>query len=87
MDYLPGIPDNYFDIAVVDPPYFSGPEKRLFYGNETSPIGVKRTDYEKMNTWNVPSKEYFTQLFRVSKNQIIWGCNYFDYNFPPGRII
>lgn len=87
MNYLPDFPDNYFDVAVVDPPYFSGPEKRKFYGNETSPIGVKRVEYEKMDTWKIPSKEYFNQLFRVSKNQIIWGCNYFDYNFPPGRII
>lgn len=87
MSYLPDFPDNYFDVAVVDPPYFSGPEKRKFYGNETSPIGVKRVEYEKMDTWKPPSKEYFNQLFRISKNQIIWGCNYFDYNFPPGRII
>ena len=87
MNYLPDFPDNYFDVAVVDPPYFSGPEKRKFYGNETSSIGVKRVEYEKMDTWKPPSKEYFNQLFRVSKNQIIWGCNYFDYNFPPGRII
>lgn len=87
MSYLPDFPDNYFDVAVVDPPYFSGPEKRKFYGNETSHIGVKRVEYEKMDTWKPPSKEYFNQLFRISKNQIIWGCNYFDYNFPPGRII
>lgn len=32
MSYLPDFPDNYFDVAVVDPPYFSGPEKRKFYG-------------------------------------------------------
>ena len=87
MSYLPNFPDNYFDVAVVDPPYFSGPEKRKFYGNKTSQIGEKRVEYEKMDTWKPPSKEYFNQLFRVSKNQIIWGCNYFDYNFPPGRII
>jgi len=34
MNFLPDFPDNYFDVAVVDPPYFSGPEKRGFYGRK-----------------------------------------------------
>lgn len=49
MDCMEGMkhfPDKYFDIAIVDPPYFSGPEKRGFYGRSISPIGVKRT-YKK----------------------------------------
>lgn len=89
MDCMGGMkefPDNYFDIAVVDPPYFSGPEKRGFYGRCISPIGVQRV-YQKSAEWTVPDKEYFGELFRVSKNQIIWGCNYFDYHFPSGRIV
>lgn len=86
MNFLPGFPDNYFDVAIVDPPYFSGPEKRGFYGRKTSPIGVSRI-YKVSEQWNIPDKEYFDQLFRVSKNQIVWGCNYFDYSFPPGRIV
>ncbi|MEB3457148.1 DNA-methyltransferase [Pasteurella multocida] len=80
-------PDQYFDLAIVDPPYFSGPEKRGFYGKKISPIGVQRI-YEKTDTWELPSKEYFDELFRVSKNQIIWGINYFNnYSFGPGRIV
>jgi len=79
-------PDKYFDIAVVDPPYFSGPEKRKFYGRKISPIGVQRV-YESMSEWNVPDKKYFHELFRVSKRQIIWGCNYFDFHFGSGRIV
>ena len=46
MDCLPAMelfPDNYFDLAVVDPPYFSGPERRGFYGSKVSKIGVHRT--------------------------------------------
>ena len=35
-------PDDYFDLAIVDPPYFSGPEKRKYYGRKISPIGVQR---------------------------------------------
>ena len=86
MDGMKEFPDKYFDIAVVDPPYFSGPEKRGFYGRKTSPIGVQRS-YQVSEQWEVPGKDYFDELFRVSKEQIIWGCNYFDYNFPPGRIV
>lgn len=86
MDGMKEFPDKYFDLAVVDPPYFSGPEKRGFYGRKVSPIGVQRS-YRISEQWEVPGKEYFDELFRVSKEQIIWGCNYFNYNFPPGRIV
>ena len=80
-------PDNYFSLAVVDPPYFTGPEKRKFYGNAVSPLGVERIDYPVIDEWELPTKEYFDELFRISQHQIIWGCNYFDYPFGPGRII
>ncbi len=87
MRVLVRYPDNYFDVAIVDPPYFSGPERRGYYGSKNSKIGVNRT-YHKSDNWDVPKNEYFEELFRVSKNQIIWGCNYFDYIFPtPGRIV
>lgn len=89
MDCMKGMklfPDKYFSLAIVDPPYFSGPERRGFYGRKVSPIGVNRS-YKKMDNWTVPGPEYFEELFRVSQNQIIWGCNYFDYRFGPGRII
>ena len=86
MDYLPQIPDKYFDLAVVDPPYFSGPEKRNCYGRTVSPIGVKRY-YKPSAEWKIPDENYFKELARVSKNQIVWGCNYFQHTFGPGRII
>lgn len=86
MDGMKQFPDNYFELAITDPPYFTGPEKREFYGREISPIGVKRV-YEKTDSWEVPGQEYFKELFRVSKHQIVWGCNYFDWPFSPGRII
>lgn len=86
MNYLPQFPDKYFDIAVVDPPYFSGPEKRNYYGRTVSPIGVQR-HYKPSDEWSVPDKVYFDELARVSKHQIIWGCNYFDYSFGSGRIV
>lgn len=86
MDYLPQFPDNCFDIAITDPPYFSGPEQLGYYGRAVSPIGVQRI-YEKSREWEVPDRRYFEELARVSRHQIIWGCNYFDYTFGPGRIV
>lgn len=89
MDCMIGMqeyPNNYFDLAVVDPPYFSGPEKREHYGRRISPIGVKH-HYEPSEAWNVPGEDYFRELERISKHQIVFGCNYFDWKFPPGRIV
>lgn len=89
MDCMQGMkefPDKYFDLAVVDPPYYSGQEKRRFYGRRENPIGVKST-YQVSETWTVPGPEYFMELMRVSVEQIVWGCNYFAWQFPPGRIV
>lgn len=89
VDCVPAMelfPDNYFDLAVVDPPYFSGPERRGFYGSKVSKIGVHR-DYPVSPTWSRPGPEYFRELFRVSRHYIVWGCNYFDYKFVTGRIV
>lgn len=79
-------PDKFFDLVDDDPPYFSGPEKREFYGEKVSKIGVKRL-YKPTGKWSVPDKEYFDELLRVCKYYIIWGCNYYDYNFHSGRIV
>ena len=80
--------DNEFDLAIVDPPYFDGPQKLGFYGGRCSKTGVRRNGYKKLGQWNVPTCEYFHELFRVSEHQIIWGVNYFtDQAFSPGRII
>ena len=87
MDGMKAFPDKYFDIAVVDPPYFSGPNTRRYYGRAESTTQIKRKKYDVIDTWDVPGKEYFDELLRVSKHQIIWGCNYYDYHFAPGRIV
>lgn len=87
MEGMAQIPDKYFELAIVDPPYFEGPNKRRFYGNTVSPIGVRRVDYPVTTEWEIPKESYFAELFRVSKNQIIWGCNYFGYTFRPGRVV
>ena len=67
MELMARYPDNHFELAIVDPPYGINIKTRVFNDN-------KEWDNE------IPSKEYFDELFRVSKNQIIWGANYFlDY--------
>ncbi|MBE5791648.1 MAG: site-specific DNA-methyltransferase [Clostridiales bacterium] len=80
-------PDKYFDLAIVDPPYYSGPERRNYYGQKVSKTGVFRSYNPSTRQWTVPDKTYFNELIRVSKHYIIWGCNYFDYPFQCGRII
>jgi site-specific DNA-methyltransferase (adenine-specific) len=89
MSVMSRYQDKYFELAIVDPPYFSGPEKRKFYGREISLHGVKRINYNQSeNTWTVPDEKYFKELERVSKHQIIWGCNYYNYLFNgSGRIV
>lgn len=86
LEAMRSFPDKFFDLAVVDPPYFSGPERRGFYGSKVSKIGVHR-DYPISPAWEIPGKEYFDELMRVSRHYIIWGCNYFNYQFASGRII
>lgn len=87
MELMRAAPDKCWDLAVVDPPYFDGPNKRGYYGSKANKLGTPRVIYPKTATWQVPDKEYFDQLFRVSKQQIIWGVNYYDYRFGSGRII
>lgn len=87
MEYMRGIADGFFDLAVVDPPYFSGPERRDYYGKKESTIGVRRVNYGVSKEWTVPDEKYFNELKRVSRHYIVWGCNYYDYHFDPGRII
>ena len=69
--------DNYFDLAIVDPPYGIGAENHA--GNAEN--GWKQWDKKSWDN-EIPTREYFEQLFRVSKNQIIWGGNYFANLLP-----
>lgn len=87
MELLKEFPDNFFDLAIVDPPYFSGPERRQFYGSNVSTTNVKRVNYGRSDKWNVPGSDYFDELLRVSRFYIVWGCNYYNYIFAHGRIV
>ena len=85
MQMMARYPDNYFDLAIVDPPYGIGESGgRNRNSKKGSSIGLKTPIYTKKN-WDdkIPPKEYFEELFRISKNQIIWGGNYFiSYLYP-----
>jgi len=67
MELMARYPDNYFDLAIVDPPY-----------------GIDIAKWDSIDL--KPSQEYFKELFRVSKNQIIWGGNYFNLPHSEGWI-
>lgn len=82
MEIMARYGDNHFSLAVVDPPYFDGPNKSGYYGKGYSNLGVKRAKYYgETGHWNIPDEKYFKELFRVSSNQIIWGANYFANKF------
>ena len=76
MELMARFPDNYFDLAIVDPPYGIGIDGQKKSINKNPKHNRKE---HKQKNWDleIPSKEYFKELFRVSKNQIIWGGNYF----------
>ena len=81
IEFMKTKPDNYYDLAIVDPPYGIG-----FSDYERRGSGIKTKERYTKNgkkDWDkrTPTKEYFEQLFRVSKEHIIWGGNYFD--LPP----
>ena len=74
MDYMRTLKDNEFDLAIVDPPYNLARFKNGIGKNDRHTI-KKKADALWNN--NAPTPEYFKELFRVSKNQIIWGANNF----------
>lgn len=87
MEGMKEIPDKYFDLAIVDPPYFKGPNKRQYYGRRINKLNIKRREYSEIKGWDIPNEQYLKELLRVSKKQIIWGINYYDIYLGPGRII
>jgi len=86
MDCMEGMaqfPDKYFDLAIVDPPYGIQTE-HAFVGAGKLKNRTLNINGKDVGKWDVaPSSKYFAELFRTSKNSIIWGGNYF--NLPPTR--
>src|SRR5690606_36756135 len=80
MELMVRYPDNYFDLAIVDPPYGISASKKFAGEKRKSGKGVAMKSKHIKKDWDtcVPSLDYFNELQRVSKNQIIWGGNYFS---------
>ncbi len=78
IEFMKTKPDNYYDLAIVDPPYGIGANK-MTLGNGKTKIYRGESDWDN----KIPSKEYFDELKRVSKNQIIWGGNYMTEHLKP----
>ena len=77
-------PDKYFDLAIVDPPYGIGIDGQKKSINKNPKHNRKK---HTQKNWDnaIPNDNYFSELFRVSKNQIIWGGNYFTEHLSPTK--
>jgi site-specific DNA-methyltransferase (adenine-specific) len=82
MELMARYPDKYFDLAIVDPPYGIGISNKKGHGrrkNNNSFTNYTPKDWDN----EIPKDVYFNELFRISKNQIIFGANYFTQYLPP----
>ena len=79
IEFMKSKPDKYYDLAIVDPEYGIGAGKMT--------MGTGKHKFKQGKDWDkkIPDDEYFNELFRVSKNQIIWGGNYFTSILPPTK--
>jgi site-specific DNA-methyltransferase (adenine-specific) len=85
MELMDRYEDNYFDLAIVDPPYGIGFGEFNRTNKDSNGKRYKANKYKQSN-WDdeIPTDEYFIELQRVSKNQIVWGGNYFPYLWKNG---
>ena len=90
MEYMAGLPDKAFGLAIVDPPYGIGMDNQRVRVKPNRPNTYARAgdlQYRSAGAWDDsrPEPEYFNELFRVSQYQIIWGANYFCEHLPSGK--
>ena len=80
MEIMKQYPDKYFDLAIVDPPYNASDAIETNKSNSKNKA-TKRTVYKQFENI-APTDEYWQELKRISKNQIVWGANYFTKELP-----
>ena len=88
MEGMARYPDKYFDLAIVDPPYGIGENgQRNVTGDRPTAKwkNPKSQHYKTFDDSQIPNEDYFKELFRVSKNQIVFGGNYFTEYLPPSK--
>jgi len=87
MEFMKTLPDNFYQLAITDPPYGIGD---TFIGFSSGAVKGKLERIHKEMKWDeaIPTTQYFTELKRISKNQIIWGANYFNcFNKNGGALV
>ena len=87
MDAMKEMKDNEFDLAIVDPPYGIGLDGDISIRKPDRPSTWNKEDKYTRKDWDkeTPIPQYWDELFRVSKNQIVWGGNYFTDNLPVSK--
>jgi site-specific DNA-methyltransferase (adenine-specific) len=86
IEFMKTKPDNYYDLAIVDPPYGSDSDATKTFTSNSKNKATKRTVYQQFEN-TPPTVEYFDELKRVSKDQIIWGVNFYkNYDLTGGRL-
>jgi site-specific DNA-methyltransferase (adenine-specific) len=85
MEFMKGIPDKHYELAIVDPPYGIGFGEFNRTNKDANGNRFKSNKY-KNGEWDIsiPDDKYFEELIRISKNQIVWGGNYFPYLWQKG---
>ena len=85
MEYMKTVPDKYYELAIVDPPYGIGFGEFNRTNKDANGNRFKANKY-KNGEWDIsiPDDKYFEELIRISKNQIVWGGNYFPYLWQKG---
>jgi len=87
MDFMAKFPDKFFDLAIVDPPYFKGVAKADYFNSRIKNHRKENEGNAKFWNFGIPNQKYYDELKRVSSNQIIWGCNYYNFLQPVGRVV
>ena len=78
LEFMADVPDNFYDLAICDPPYGIGINHNMGRRKGQKASGYKKAYWDN----EAPPINYFTELFRISKNEIIWGANYFISRMP-----
>jgi site-specific DNA-methyltransferase (adenine-specific) len=82
MEFMKDIPDKYYELAIIDPPYGSENIKGGYTANKGGGVTQPRNYHKELWNQPAPTKEYFQELIRISNNQIVWGANHFISKIP-----
>ena len=80
MEFMKGVPDKFYDLAIIDPPYGINADVKNNTDKKQSKKSASKSKKYGDQSWDscIPTEEYFAELKRVSKKQIIWGANFFN---------